>query len=164
MDGRGAQPALQHRATTSSRLLGRAWVALTVALALHVADEALTGFLSVYNPTVLAMRQIYPNFPMPLFSFSVWLGGLIGLVIILFLLSPFAFRGDRWIRYVAWPFAFIMLLNALGHTLGTILGHTVPTVQFARPMPGFYSSPLLAAASLFLIWSLGKTAGANQRP
>ena len=27
-----------------------AWLALVVALALHVADEALTGFLDVYNP------------------------------------------------------------------------------------------------------------------
>jgi hypothetical protein len=57
-----------------------------------------------------------------------------------------------------------MILNALGHTLGTILGHTVPSVRFARPMPGFYSSPLLAAASLFLIWTLRKTAGVNSRP
>ena len=145
-------------------MLGRAWLALVTALALHVTDEALTGFLSVYNPTVLAMRQTFPNFPMPVFTFRVWLGGLITLIVILFLLSPFAFRGTGWIRYLAWPLAVIMLLNALGHTLGTILGHTVPSVQFARPMPGFYSLPLLAAASLFLMWTLRKIAGANSRP
>ena len=34
--------------------LGRAWIALWVALAVHVFDESVTGFLSVYNPTVLA--------------------------------------------------------------------------------------------------------------
>lgn len=149
--------------STGSRLLGRAWIALTVALALHVTDEALTGFLSVYNPTVLAMRQSFPNFPMPVFTFRVWLGGLVMLVSVLFLLSPFAFRNRPWIRFLAWPLACLMLLNAAGHTLGTILGHTVSSVQFARPMPGFYSSPLLAAASLFLMWSLRKTAGANER-
>lgn len=147
----------------SSRLLGHAWLALAAAVALHVTDEALTGFLSVYNPTVLAMRQTFPNFPMPVFTFPIWLGGLIALIAVLLALSPFAFRGDSWIRYLAWPLAVIMLLNALGHTLGTILGHTVPSVQFARPMPGFYSSPLLAAASLFLMWTLRKTAGTNNR-
>jgi hypothetical protein len=147
---------------TNSRLLGRAWVALTIALAVHVTDEALTGFLSVYNPTVLAIRETFPNFPMPIFTFRVWLGGLIGLIVILFSLSPLAFRGARWIRYVAWPLALIMLLNAAGHTLGTIFGQTVSSVQFPRPMPGFYSSPLLAVASLFLMWSLRKT-GADTR-
>ena len=155
------QSSLQGQKCSPS--LGHAWLALAAAVALHVTDEALTGFLSVYNPTVLAMRQTFPNFPMPVFTFRVWLGGLIALIVVLFLLSPFAFRGARWIRYLAWPLAVIMLLNALGHTLGTILGHTVPSVQFARPMPGFYSSPLLAAASLFLMWSLRKTAGANNR-
>ena len=36
--------------------LGIAWIALCLAFALHVIDEASTGFLSVYNPTVLALR------------------------------------------------------------------------------------------------------------
>jgi hypothetical protein len=35
---------------------GWSWFALTVAFALHVTDEASTGFLSVYNPTVTALR------------------------------------------------------------------------------------------------------------
>lgn len=147
---------------TASCLLGRAWIALATALALHITDEALTGFLSVYNPTVLAIRENFPNFPMPIFTFRIWLSGLIGLIVLLFLLSPFAFRGDRWIRYLAWPLAIIMLLNAGGHTLGTIFGQTVSSVQFPRPMPGFYSSPLLAAASIFMMWTLRKT-GANPR-
>jgi hypothetical protein len=29
---------------------GNAWLVLCAALAIHVADEALTGFLSAYNP------------------------------------------------------------------------------------------------------------------
>ena len=147
-----SQPAFQ-----PSCSFGRAWVALTVALAIHVTDEAITGFLSVYNPTVLAIRETFPNFFMPIFTFQVWLGGLIGLIVILLSLSPFAFRGARWIRYLAWPLAIIMLLNAGGHTLGTIFGQTVSSVQFPRPMPGFYSSPLLAAASIFMMWTLRKS-------
>jgi hypothetical protein len=46
------------------------------------------------------------------------------------------------------------LFNALGHTVATILGHTVATVRFARPAPGFYSSPVLAIASIYLLVQL----------
>ena len=42
---------------TSTKKLGIAWVLVCLALAAHVTDEAFTGFLSVYNPTVLALRQ-----------------------------------------------------------------------------------------------------------
>src|SRR4029077_18804425 len=44
--------------------LGVAWIVFCGALALHVTDEALTGFLSVYNPTVLALRQQLGFWPM----------------------------------------------------------------------------------------------------
>lgn len=43
---------------------GWAWVSLCIALAIHVADEALTDFLSVYNPTVRAVqarRRLMPG-------------------------------------------------------------------------------------------------------
>ena len=42
----------------SRRELGSAWIALSLSLALRVFDEAMTDFLSVYNPTVLAIREI----------------------------------------------------------------------------------------------------------
>jgi len=35
--------------SSAARGFGRAWFALTVAFALHVLDEAVTGFLAVYN-------------------------------------------------------------------------------------------------------------------
>ena len=41
----------------TARRSGRAWLALTLVLAAHVADEAVTDFLSVYNPLVAAARQ-----------------------------------------------------------------------------------------------------------
>jgi hypothetical protein len=113
------------------------------ALALHVTDEALTGFLAMYNPTVLAVRAKLSFWPMPTFEFREWLAGLVVLTVLLSALSPFAFRNARWIRTVGYSFAVVVgLFNALGHTVATILGHTVATVRFPRPAPGFYSSPV----------------------
>jgi hypothetical protein len=134
-----------------------AWVLLCLSLAVHVTDEALTGFLSVYNPTVLALRARLGFWLMPTFEFREWLAGLIVGTMILLALSPFAFRGSRWIRPIFYIFAVIMLLNGLGHTLGTIFGRTVADGHFPRPMPGFYSSPLLLAASIYALVQLRKT-------
>ena len=93
----------------------------------HVADEALTGFLLVYNPTVIALRQWYAWFPMPVFEFTDWLTGLVIAVVVLLALSPFAFRGAPWLRPLAYVLAVVMLINGIGHTLGTIFGHTLPS-------------------------------------
>jgi hypothetical protein len=121
----------------SLKKLGIAWVALALALAVHVIDEALTAFLAVHNPTVLAMRAQFGFWPMPTFGFREWLGGLVTGLIVLLALSPFVFRGASWIRPIFYVVATSAgVLNALGHTLGTILGQTVSTVRFARPAPG----------------------------
>jgi len=134
--------------------LGLAWLALCVALALHVLDEALTNFLSVYNPTVLAMRKRLPWFPMPTFTFVPWLSGLVLGVAVMAVASPWAFADAAWIRPIAYALAFIMLFNGLGHVLGTVFGRTVSSVRFPRPMPGFYSSPFLLLSSGYLLWQL----------
>lgn len=138
--------------------LGLGWVGLAVAIGVHVTDEALTGFLSVYNPTVIEARHRWSWFPMPTFTFGTWLAGLIAAVILLLLLSPLAFRGVRWIRPVAYVLSTLMILNAMGHTLATIAGRTFEFVQFSRPAPGFYSSPLLLIASIYLLVQLRRTA------
>jgi hypothetical protein len=130
---------------------GLAWFLLCLAFCAHVADEALTGFLGVYNPTVLAVRARLSWFPMPTFEFRDWLAGLIIANIVLLLLTPFAFRNARWLRPLAYVFAGVHLLNGMGHTLATIFGRTVSTIHFARPAPGFYSSPLLFAGSIYLL-------------
>jgi hypothetical protein len=122
---------------------GQAWVALTLALAVHVADEALTDFLSFYNPLVQSIRARISWFPMPTFTFDVWLTGLITVVIVLLLLSVFVFRGSRAMVYLSYPYGVLMLLNGLGHSVGS--------VYFGRLLPGVYSSPLLLAASLWLL-------------
>ena len=141
----------------SEENFGRAWVFLCLAFCAHVADEALTGFLPVYNATVLAMRSEYKWFPMPTFEFREWLIGLIIANIVLLLLTPFAFQNERWLRPLAYFHAGVHLLNGTGHTLGTIFGRTVSSVHFPRPAPGFYSSPLLFAASIYLLFRLRTT-------
>lgn len=137
--------------------VGRAWLALCFALAVHVADEAMNGFLEIYNPTVIAIRESVPWLPLPVYRFDVWLTGLVIAIIGLFALSPFVFRGARWTRPAAYVFAIILSANAVVHTLGTIFGRTVESVRFSGPMPGVYSSPLLFAASLWLLLQLTST-------
>lgn len=142
--------------------LGIAWISFCCALALHVTDEALTGFLAIYNPTVISLRQKLGFWPMPTFEFRGWLSGLTLLVFALALLSPFMYRNVRWVRPIAYFFAIVAgILNALGHTVGTILGHTVGTVRFERPAPGFLSSPLLFAAACFVLFQLRNTRAVN---
>jgi hypothetical protein len=144
--------------------LGAAWICLCVAVAAHITDEAVTGFLSVYNPTVIELRSRLGWWPMPTFAFRDWLGGLILLVAVLLLLSPFMFHGARWMRPIAYILSVIMIGNALGHTAGTIFGRTVASIRFPRPMPGFYSSPLLLLASIFLLVELRKTRKRRPQP
>ena len=146
-----AAPALTRGPRTR---LGLAWVLMCLALAMHVTDEALTGFLSIYNPTVLALRAKLGFWPMPAFEFRDWLTGLTFFILLLTALSPFAFRNASWIRPIFYFVVIVAgLLNALGHTLATILGHTVNSVRFPRPAPGFYSSPILLAASIYALVS-----------
>ena len=130
----------------SGGALGWAWIALSLSLAIHVIDEAMTDFLSVYNPTVLAIRERFPFFPLPVFTFEIWLSGLIAAVVLLLLLSPFAFRGSKWVRILSCPFGILMLGNGLLHIGGSF--------YLGRAMPGVYSSPLLLASSIYLLTSV----------
>lgn len=131
---------------------GRAWLAMTLALAAHVADEASTDFLSVYNPIVMAARERWTWFPMPTFTFGVWLSGLISLTIALLALTPLARRGALLARVVAVPFAIVIgLLNGVGHLLGS--------VYLGRWLPGSTTAPLLIACGAWLLISLPRSIG-----
>jgi len=140
-------------AGTNARV-GWAWVLLCGAMAVHTADEATHGFLSVYNATVLGRRTGAAWLPLPTFGFTEWLAGLIAVNILLLALTVFLVRGSKLMRRIAWVFACIMVLNAIAHTVGTIFGRTLASVRFPRPMPGFYSSPLLFAAGVYLLYRL----------
>jgi hypothetical protein len=137
--------------------VGRAWIALCLALALHVIDEALTGFLDVYNPSVRVLRERWPWLPLPVFTFEKWIVSLALVIAMLLALSGFVGRGARWARALGYGFSALMIANALGHALGTIFGRTVGTIAFPRPMPGFYSSPVLFIASVYLLKQLRAT-------
>jgi hypothetical protein len=151
------RPIAARRQQARSRL-GWSWCALWAALALHVADEALTNFLSVYNPTVLALRRQLGFWPMPTFEFNDWLTGLTILVLVLAALSPLAFRNAGWFRPLFYFVTIVAgVINSLGHITATIFGQTVGSVRFARPAPGFYSSPVLLAAALYALAQLRHT-------
>jgi len=138
--------------------VGMAWIFIWIALAMHVADEAITGFLRVYNPTVLALTERLGWWPMPTFTFDMWLAGLITGIGILAALTPFAFRNAAWLRPILYFCAIAICMgNACVHTLATIFGQTVSTVHFSRPAPGFYSSPLLLFAGIYALVQLRRT-------
>ena len=129
---------------------GWPWLALTAAVALHVTDEALNDFLPVYNPTVEALGRRWAWFPFsPVPSFELWLGPLILGIVILAALSPLAFHGSRGLRYFAYFLGVMMMVNGLGHIGISFYGWFW--------MPGVYSSPLLLAASGYLLWELMET-------
>ena len=121
-------------------------MALCLSFAAHIADEALTDFLSVYNPAVRAIRKQLPFLPLPSFTFEIWLAGLILAVTVLLALSPFAFRGARWMAPLSYAFGVIMLGNGLLHIVGSL--------YLGRAMPGVYSAPLLLGASTYLLAGL----------
>jgi len=112
------------------------------ALAVHVGDEALTDFLGFYNPLVLRIRGRIPWYPMPTFRFSVWLGGLIVLVVALLLLAPVVRRGAFLGRMVSWALTVAMFGNGLAHLVGSI--------YFSRWLPGATSAPLLLVAAALM--------------
>jgi hypothetical protein len=130
----------------SALSFGRAWVALTIVLAAHVVDEAVTDFLGTYNPIVRAARARLGWFPMPEFTFEAWLTGLCVAVILLLALSPLAYRGSRALRVAASPYAAIMFANGIGHL--------VASVYLGRWAPGATTAPLLIAVSIWLFVSL----------
>jgi hypothetical protein len=136
---------------------GLAWLLLCLAFSAHIWDEAAHGYLEYYNATVLTLWAHFSRFPKIDMEFRPWLLGVSGVAVVLFLLTPFAYRNARWIRLLAYLFAGVQLLNGLARVLFTILGHTVPSVVFDGPAPGFYSAPLLLLFSIFLFWRLRKS-------
>ena len=106
----------------------------------------------------MVLRNEYAWFPMPTFEYRDWLIGLIVANVVFLLLTPFAFRNAQWLRPLAYFYAGVHLLNGTGHTLATIFGQTVSSVHFSRPAPGFYSSPLLLAGSIYLLVRLRDSA------
>lgn len=122
---------------------GIAWVALVIALALHVVDEAAMDFLPFYNSLVMSLRNAYGWIPLPTFSYSVWIIGLAVGLLLLLALSPFFFAGKRYLRPLAFFLGLLMVANALGH-IGM-------SIYLGEAVPGVFSSPVLLVASVVLL-------------
>src|ERR1700724_2885967 len=119
----------------------RAWIALCVAFALHILDEAATGFLPLYNATMRALRARFRFLPAPTLRYDVWLTGLLVGCAGLAALTPLVSRYPASMAVPAVIFAGIMTGNGLFHIAGSL--------RMRRPMPGVYSAPLLLGAGLW---------------
>ena len=124
-----------------------AWLILTVALALHVLDEATHDFLGFYNPFVMMLRDVTLMQWLPTFEFGEWITGLVLAILLLLALSTAAMRGKRWMAWLSFPYGIIMLFNGLAHTVGSLYTQ--------RMLPGVLSSPILIAASVWLLFTAG---------
>lgn len=129
---------------------GLAWNLLTLALAIHVVDEALHDFLSFYNPTAENIRQQLPWLPLPTFTLSAWIIVLTIAIVILFALSILVYKNVRAMRLLSYIYAVIMIANGLAHII----------ISFYKSnlIPGVLSSPLLLAAGVYLIYSIPRLA------
>ncbi|HJU65960.1 MAG TPA: HXXEE domain-containing protein [Gemmatimonadaceae bacterium] len=120
-----------------------AWSGLTAAFALHVLDEATHDFLRYYNPNALRWQERL-GFPFPpVFSFELWLGGLLSAVLLLALLTPLIRPGARWAITAAYIYGAVHTANAIGHIGRSVVGQWLA--------PGVLSSPILLATALWLL-------------
>ena len=126
-----------------NRKWGRGWVLLCLAFGLHVLDEAVNDFLALYNPTVEQINEAISFLSFPTFSFEGWITGLAVAIIILLLLSNFAYRGKSWMKPLSYLFAAVMLLNGILHIIGSL--------GTGRVIPGTWSSPVLLLSAGYLI-------------
>lgn len=121
---------------------GKAWLILSFFLLLHIIDEALNGFLPVYNENVLKIRAS-TGIPFPTFTFAYWFTGLICVDVWLLFLSRYALKGKRVIIWLAYPFAIVMLANGLVHLAGSL--------YLQQWIPGILTAPLLIYGSINLL-------------
>lgn len=124
--------------------MGTAWLALSIAFGLHVADEASHQFLAWYNPIAKRIRSRLGGLPFPpVFTFWPWLLGLLAVTAVALLLTPMAYRRASWLEPVALAFALI--------NVGNGLLHLVASAKLGRRVPGVLSAPLLFASALWLL-------------
>ena len=125
---------------------GPAWLAMGVALGLHVADEASHDFLAWYNPIARHIRARLGGFPFPpTFTFWPWLIGLVVLTGTILALTPLAYQGRGGLRPVALALGAINTGNALLHLVGTAIAR--------RRVPGVLSAPVLLVTAVWLLYA-----------
>jgi hypothetical protein len=123
--------------------LGRPWLALCLAIALHLGEEAHGGFLSNYREAVHAVRELLPIVASPslVLAAGMWLA--VAMVGILTALSPYAYRGKPWMRVATIGLSLIALANVTGYIGGSLLARSL--------IPGTFTLPLLVAAGVYAL-------------
>lgn len=116
-----------------------AWLLLCGAVALHVVDEAVNDFLSFYNPLVESISWL----PMPLFTFEVWIAGLILAIVVGLAATSSVTNRVRTMRWVGIVVSVIMILNGLAHVAFSVVRGEL--------LPGALSSPVLVAVASWVI-------------
>jgi protein-S-isoprenylcysteine O-methyltransferase Ste14 len=126
----------------AERAHARAWLYLCALLAAHCVEEAVNGFLDVWNPFLATVRA-RAGLPLPHFTFDGWLTALVIGIVVLTAMAPLVARGVRGFRVASYVFAGLMIANGVNHLASRLyLG------QF---LPGQFTSPLLMLASIWLI-------------
>jgi small-conductance mechanosensitive channel len=134
---------LTAKSAHSSHGIGRPWLALCFALAVHVAEEAFIGFLPFYGDATRAVSELLPFVTSPslVLAASMWIS--VAFVAILTALAPFAYRGAGWMRVATISVALIALANVSGHIVGSMLA--------GQALPGVYTTPLLAVVGVYAL-------------
>jgi hypothetical protein len=140
--------------TFSARDFGLAWFLFSIAFALHIWEEVAHDFIGYYNATVLTLYSHFSWFPRIDVGFRPWLTTLILANLLLFTLTPLAFRGVPWLRPLGYALTGLGLATGAGHLLVTIRGRTVNSAIFERVSPGFYTALLMLLSAIYLFWSL----------
>ena len=83
---------------------------------------------------------------MPVFTFRQWVGSLLCGLALWLVLAPLAFRGLKWLRWLAIPVAILA-------GIGNALGHILSSIYMWRFMPGVYSAPLILLSGIILLSS-----------
>jgi protein-S-isoprenylcysteine O-methyltransferase Ste14 len=129
-------------ASREIRAHGRAWLFLCAHLAAHAVEEALNGFVDVWNPFLGTVRA-RTGLPLPQFTFDGWLTALVVGIVALTAMTPLVARGVRGFRVASYVFAGLMIANGLNHL--------VSPLYLGRFLPGQFTSPLVILASIWLI-------------
>jgi protein-S-isoprenylcysteine O-methyltransferase Ste14 len=128
--------------STALHAQARAWLYLCLHLAAHGVEEALNGFVDVWNPFLASMRA-RTGIPLPQFVFQDWLTMLVAGVAALTAMTPLVARGTRGFRAGSYIFAALMIFNGVNHLSSPL--------YLGRFLPGQFTSPLLILASIWLI-------------
>lgn len=137
------------------RALGLAWFYLCCLLVAHGVEEAMGGFVDVWNP-VLATVRATTGLPLPQFQISVWLGCLVVVVLVLLALTAFAFRTPMSMTTASVVFGAIMIVNGVNHLASPL--------YLGRFLPGQFTSPLLIASGTWLIVQARRVEGRAASP